>query len=378
MQIGIDASRIAVAARTGTEHYTYELIAALAQQDRQACYTLYCNQPPRALPPLRPNFALRHIPLPRLWTHARLSAEVMLHPPDVLFIPAHVLPLGAPLQRRTRTVVTIHDLGYLHFPEAHTRAQRLQLRLSTLWSARAATHLIAISAATRDDLVRFTGIQADKVSVVHHGVSPRFRPVDDLERLAAVRARYGISAPYVCYVGTIQPRKNLLRLIEAFAQGAREQTPVQLVIAGKRGWLSDAIERRAAELGITEWVRFIGYVDDDDLPALLSGALAFTFPSLYEGFGMPVLEAMACGTPVLTSTTSSLPEVAGDAALLVPPDDTAAIAAALAQLISDAALRSTLRKRGLQHVAQFTWARCATQTHGVLVRATSGISKPHA
>jgi glycosyltransferase involved in cell wall biosynthesis len=386
MHIGIDASRIAVAARTGTEHYTYELIAALAQQDRQTCYTLYCNQPPRALPPLGPNFALRRIPLPRLWTHARLSAEVALHPPDVLFVPAHVLPLGAPLQRHMHSVVTIHDLGYLHFPEAHTRAQRLQLRLSTLWSARAASHLIAISAATRDDLVRFTGIPATKVSVVHHGLSPRFRPVSDHERLAAVRARYGIGESYIFYVGTLQPRKNLARLIEAFAHAlgmAETSSPSaignpQLVIAGKRGWLSAAIERRAAELGLAQRVRFVGYVADDDLPALLSGALAFAFPSLYEGFGMPVLEAMACGAPVLTSTTSALPEVAGDAALLVPPGDTAAIAAGLARLFSDDELRMMLRERGFRHAAQFTWERCAAQTRAVLTGMVSDVFQSHA
>ena len=136
MHIGIDASRVAVAARTGTEHYTYELLAALAQLDRQNRYTLYCNQPPAALPPLGPNFSLRRIPFPRLWTHARLSAELALHPPDVLFVPAHVLPLGVPLRRRMRTVVTIHDMGYMRFPEAHTPSQRLYLRLSTRWSAR--------------------------------------------------------------------------------------------------------------------------------------------------------------------------------------------------------------------------------------------------
>jgi glycosyltransferase involved in cell wall biosynthesis len=379
MHIGIDASRIAVATRTGTEHYTYELIAALAQQDQQTRYTLYCNQLPRSLPPLGPNFALRRIPLPRLWTHARLSAEVALHPPDVLFIPAHVLPLGAPLQRRTRSVVTIHDLGYLHFPAAHTRAQRLQLRLSTLWSARAASHLIAISAATRDDLVRFTGISPTKVSVVHHGVSPRFRPVEDRTQIAAVRARYGITENYVFYVGTIQPRKNLLRLIEAFAQALPDApSGLQFVIAGKRGWLSEAIERRAAELGVAERVRFIGYADDDDLPALISGALAFVFPSLYEGFGMPVLEAMACGTPVLTSTTSSLPEVAGDAALLVPPDDTAAIAAGLRHLFAEGRLRTELRERGLRHAAQFTWERCAAQTRAILASMVSDVSQPRA
>src|SRR5258706_6721658 len=351
MQIGIDASRIAVAARTGTEHYTYELLAALARRDSSTRYTLYCNQMPAALPPLGPNFALRRIAFPRLWTHARLSAELLAHAPDVLFVPAHVLPLGAPLRRRMRTVVTVHDLGYLRFPEAHTPAQRLYLRLSTLWSARAASRLIAISAATRDDLLRFAGVRPEKIAVVHHGLSPRFRPVADAAAISAVQRRYGIAGehkvrPYVLYVGTVQPRKNLVRLIEAFAQTVQMTDPnlqsaicnLQLVIAGKRGWLTDTIERRAAELGVAERVRFTGYVADEDLPALLSGALAFVLPSLYEGFGMPVLEAMACGAPVLASNTSALPEVAGDAALLVDPTDTAAIAARLARLAADAGL----------------------------------------
>ena len=398
MHIGIDASRIAVAARTGTENYTYELLAALARRDRRTRYTLYCNQPPAALPPLGPNFALRRIPFPRLWTHARLSAELLARAPDVLFVPAHVLPLGAPLRRRTQTVVTIHDLGYLRFPEAHTRAHRLYLRLSTLWSARAATRLIAISSATRDDLVRLARVPAAKIAVVHHGLSERFRPVEDPAAIAAVLERYGLrdtqtrrhgdtEAPfaYFLYVGTVQPRKNLARLIESFAQlrtegrGLRtegfragdsvlspQSTALQLVIAGKRGWLTESIERRAAELGIADRVRFTGYVADEDLPALLSGALAFVFPSLYEGFGMPVLEAMACGAPVLASNTSSLPEVAGDAALLVDPTDTAALAGGLARLAGDAGLRAELRARGLARAAEFTWDRCAVETLAVL------------
>jgi glycosyltransferase involved in cell wall biosynthesis len=373
LRIGIDASRAAVSARTGTEHYTYELLNALARRDRLSNYTLYCNQAPAALPPLGTNFALRRIPFPRLWTHARLSAELVLHPPDVLFIPAHVLPLGAPL-RHTRTVVTIHDMGYLHFPAAHTPARRLDLRLSTLWSARAATRLIAISSATRDDLVRFTGVSREKIAVVYHGVSPRFRPVEDAATLASAQAKYGIRPPYFLYVGTIQPRKNLVRLIEAFAQALQVADPnLQLVIAGKRGWLIGEIERQAAQLfgADSSAVRFTGYIADDDLPALLSGALGFVFPSLYEGFGMPVLEAMACGAPVLTSTTSSLPEVAGDAALLVDPEDTAAIAAGLARLASDTALRADLRARGLARVAEFTWDRCAEETLWVLQSVTT-------
>ena len=392
MHIGIDASRVTVAERTGTEHYTFELLAALAQLDRQNRYTLYCNQLPTALPPLGPNFSLRHIPFPRLWTHARLSAELALHPPDVLFVPAHVLPLGVLLRWRMRTIVTIHDMGYMRFPESHTPAQRRYLRLSTRWSARAASQLIAISHTTRDDLVRYVGAPPAKISVVHHGVSPRFQPVEDQELIAATQAKYGITPPYFLYVGTIQPRKNLARLLEAFASATRDwsvetgarapsaQFPAaplsagkgftpQLVIAGKRGWLTGEIERQSAQLfGLNSpAVRFTGYIADQDLPALLSGALAFVFPSLYEGFGLPLLEAMACGTPVLASATSALPEIAGDAALLIDPEDTAAIAAGLARLARDAALRDDLRARGLARAAQFTWKRCAEETLAVLL-----------
>jgi glycosyltransferase involved in cell wall biosynthesis len=203
--------------------------------------------------------------------------------------------------------------------------------------------------------------------VVLHGVAERFRPLEDPRLLGSAQARYGIRAPYILAVGTVQPRKNLARLLEAFAQAARAGDAPQLVIAGKRGWLSEGIERRARELGLGERVRFAGYVADADLPALLSGALAFALPSLYEGFGMPVLEAMACGAPVLTSDTSALPEAAGGAALLVDPTDTAAIAAALARLIGEPELRADLRARGLRRAAGATWARCAEETLGVLL-----------
>lgn len=368
-RIGIDISRIATATRTGTEHYTYELLAALALRDRSTRYTLYCNQPPTMLPPLGPNFTLRRMPFPRLWTHLRLSTELVVRPPAVLFVPAHVLPLGTPLRRTMRTVVTIHDLGYLRYPEAHTPAHRLYLRISTLWSARVATRIIAVSTATRDDLVRFAGVRSDKITVIHHGLAPRFRPVADPTAITAAQARYGITDTYFLYVGTLQPRKNLLRLIEAFAQldeNALQSTRTELVIAGKKGWLTEAIERRATELGVAERVRFVGYVADADLPALLSGALGFVLPSLYEGFGMPVLEAMACGAPVLTSTISSLPEVAGNAALLVDPEDTAAIMGGLRRLTTEPALRAQLRARGLARAAEFTWQRCAAQTLAVL------------
>ena len=301
-------------------------------------------------------------------------------------MPAHVVPLaGAP-----PSVVTIHDLGYLAFPQAHTARRRLELHLTTRWSLRAARRVIAISRATKDDLVRHYGADPARIAVVHHGLSAGFRPSDD----PAALARHGLERPYFLYVGTLQPRKNLERLIEAYATAAQllgnavaagggpapgrpERIPgpgpsapwPQLAIAGRRGWLSQAIERRAAQLGVADSVRFLGYVDDGDLPALLSGATAFLFPSLYEGFGMPVLEAMACGAPVLTSTTSALPEVAGDAALLVDPADTAAIARGIARLAADPGLRADLRARGLARAARFTWERCARETREVLLGA---------
>jgi glycosyltransferase involved in cell wall biosynthesis len=363
--IGIDISRLGVSARTGTEHYTFELLAALAKIDRENPYSLYSNGRPAALPRLSSNMQLRSIPFRRLWTHLRLSGEMALRAPDVLFVPAHVLPPVRP----KRSVVTIHDLGYEHFPEAHPLKQRLYLRLSTIWSSRVATRVIAISHATRKDLIERYAVPADKISVIHHGVNPRLARVEDPLQISDACSAYDIKAPYFLYIGTVQPRKNLVRLIEAYKQVVQQsgtQAP-SLVIAGKRGWLSDGIERRVQELGLEQRVQFTGYVDDKHIPALLSGARAFVFPSLYEGFGMPVLEAMACGAPVLTSTSSSLPEVVGDAALSIDPSDTNAIARGLQELASNDALCADLRQRGLAHVKQFTWERCAQQTLDVLL-----------
>ena len=369
MQIGFDASRLRVGQRTGTEQYTWELLRALGQIDRRHHYLLYSNGRPSALPPLPPNFELRPIRFPRLWTHLRLSMEMILRPPDLLFVPAHVLPLWSP----RRAVVTIHDLGYLHYPEAHPRARRLELRLSTRWSAWRATHVLAVSEATRRDIVAHYGVPESKISVVYHGVSERFKPVTGAEDLRTVARRYGISSPYLLYVGTIQPRKNLVRLLEAWAACIGRVPPATtLVIAGKRGWLTTEIERRAHQLDIAERVRFTGYVADQDLPALLSGALAYLLPSLYEGFGLPVLEAQACGAPVLTSTVSSLPEVAGEAAVFVDPLDVRSISDGIARLVEDADLRERLRTAGLRRVAGWTWTRAARETLALLETAGHG------
>lgn len=368
MLVGIDASRATVARRTGTENYSLHLIRGLLALDDAHRYRLYFRQPPpEDLFDLRAE--QRILRFPRLWTHVALSREMLTSPPDLLFVPSHVLPLIHP----RCSVATVHDLGFHYYPEAHTLFQNVYLRWSTRHNARASTLVLADSLATRRDLNHYYGLPADKVLVVYPGRDETLAPVTDPTTLAAVRVRYNLQQPYLLYVGTLHPRKNLVRLVQAFAQllgqpAAGSADPV-LVLAGQRGWLYREISDEVRRLGLQGRVRLTGYVPDEDLPALLSGALAFAFPSLYEGFGLPVVEAMACGTPVVCSQSSSLPEAAGDAALLVDPLDPEAISAALARIVGDEGLRRELVRRGFEQARQFSWRRCAREARAALEEA---------
>ena len=363
MLIGIDSSRATGPQRTGTENYSLFLIRALLELDTENRYRLYFNGPPA--PDLftpRRNVQLRAMPFARLWTHIRLSLEMATNAPDVLFVPAHVLPLVHP----PRCVATIHDLGYLYYPQMHTRWARWYLQWSTAFNVRAATQIIADSEATKRDLIAHCHADPDGVTVVYPGYDESFTPVQDQARLTAVRQRYGLTRTYVLYVGTLQPRKNLTTLLDAFAALLEQGRDVDLVIAGKRGWLYESLFGRARSLGLQERVHWLGYVPPEDLPALLTGARAFAQPSLYEGFGLPILEAMACGTPVICSGVSSLPEVAGDAAILVDPHAVGELTQALRRVLDDDELHQELTRRGLQQVSRFSWARCAAETLTVL------------
>lgn len=353
MQIGIDASRALSAAPTGTEGYSYHLIRALLRAlppDHQI--RLYFRRPP----PLDfPGADLRVIPCPRLWTHLRLSWEMACHPPDVLFVPAHVLP---PIRPRV-TLVTVHDLGYLAFPEAHPLRQRLYLDGSTRWNVHAATHVLADSQATRDAILQAYHVAPDKITVVYPGYDAALKPVREPQALAEVRARYGISGDYVLAIGRIQPRKNLTRLVNAFAQLLPQYPDLTLVLAGPTGWLAEPLLAHVRARGLARRVLFPGYVAEADKAALISGARVFAFPSLYEGFGFPALEAQACETPLLASNTTSLPEVAGEGALLVDPLDEDAITQGMFRLLADNDLRQTLVARGRANLGRFSWEKAA-------------------
>jgi glycosyltransferase involved in cell wall biosynthesis len=368
MLIGIDASRAVTTQRTGTENYALHLIRELLLLGNGHRFRLYFRQaPPVGL------FAADHeervIPFPRVWTHVALSREMLARPPELLFVPSHVLPLAHP----RRSVVTVHDLGYHYHPEAHTTWQNLYLRWSTRHNARNASRILADSEATRQDLMHYYRTPPAKISVVYPGLDEKLVPVSDPALMARVRARYGLEDPYLLYVGTLQPRKNLGRLVQAYghlrsllAGQAPPRPAPRLVLAGKKGWLYEEIIGQTQALGLEGEVLLPGYVPEADLPALLSGALAFVFPSLYEGFGLPVLEAMACGAPVICSDTSSLPEVAGDAALLVNPREPEALAQAMLRLVLDGELRGELVARGLRQARHFSWRRCARETLAVL------------
>jgi glycosyltransferase involved in cell wall biosynthesis len=370
--IGVDASRTTVAQRTGTEAYSLALLRALLELESPHTWRLYFRDAPTtsgglSRQPPAADFAANHLTIQppnhhlilrprRLWTHLGLSNELRRSPPDRLFVPAHVLPLYHPCP----SVVTVHDLGYLHFPEAHPERQRLYLDLSTRFSARFASALIADSEATRRDLIDRYRTPPEKITVVYPGYDDSFKPVRHPSKRDPIVEKYNLPQPFLLHVGTIQPRKNLERLIEAF-----DPSQVSLVLAGRRGWLADSI----FEKGKAKGVRFLEYVPDEDLPALYSSALAYVAPSLYEGFGFTLLEAMACGTPVICSDGGALPEVAGDAALVIPARDTQALAEAICRVVADADLRRTMMMQGFRNVGRFSWRRAAEETLRVIETA---------
>jgi len=271
----------------------------------------------------------------------------------------HGTNFAIPATTTCRSVTTIHDLAFLKVPAAFSLTYRLYASQIVRTALRRADGIVSVSAATKRDLVDVLGVRPDDVTVIHHGVGPEYSPEQHAEYLARVRGTHRLPHRFLLHVGMVQRRKNLDMLLRASAPLLRENIVDQVVLAGKDGPGADQVRRGAARLGVRDRVRFLGYVPPDVMPGLYRLAAVLVMPSLYEGFGMPVLEGMACGTPVVTSNTSSLPEVAGDAALLVPPGDPAALTAALRRLLLDQALASDLRSRGLRRASDFTWTESA-------------------
>lgn len=361
MLIAIDASRAFVGKRTGTENYSYQLIKALAKIDSKSNYLIYLRPDVKIEDKWPNNFKFHVLNYKRFWTQIGLAQQTFKDKIDILFIPAHTLPII----RKTglKTVVTVHDLGSEYLPKMHQLKQRSYLSFIQKVQLKGVTHLIAVSNATKNDLVKKIGIDPKKITVIYEGYDKQIFKQMKNDILVDSLKYYNLQPKgYFLFVGTIQPRKNLERIIWAFSKLKRS---FNLVIIGKKGWLSDEIYVLPSRLNIEKKVKFLDYVPSKYLPSIYSGAAALIFPSLFEGFGLPILEAQACGCPVLTSNLSSMPEVAGKAAIFVDPLKIDDIVKGMKKM-QDVRYRSQLTKKGLENVKRFSWEKCARETLDLL------------
>lgn len=377
MTIGIDASRANKNYKTGTEWYSYHLIAELKKiTDPKDQFVLYSREKLRGdLGELPQNWQSRVLNWPpkKFWTQARLSAEMWRHPPEALFIPAHTLP---PIHPK-KVVTTCHDVAFLRLPRAYDWPALKYHKFAIKFAVRHAEKIIAVSEFTKQELMEFFRISPDRISVVPNGYNnDRYKLIEDKEAIAGVLAKYNLSRPYLLYVGRLEAKKNTPGLIRAFnilkksSEFLVQNSQLKLVLVGQPGVGFKKVSEAILENNLSSEVIMPGWVGEEDLPYLISGAAAFIFPSFYEGFGIPVLEAMACGTPVVASGIPVIREVAGEAAYLFDPYSPENIAEGISRVLTDDHLREDLKIRGLVRAARFSWARCAKETYEVLKSVT--------
>lgn len=373
MRIAIDLSPVAHR-KAGLARYAQSIVEHLVIQGKADEFVAVTHGRFDAKvfsPALR---ALPHTNIPldaRPWRMSVLLAQIFdvsmerwLPPCDIFHATDHLLPRF----KTAKTVFTLHDVIFKFFPEYHLPLNRWFLTNAMPHFLRRADAIIAVSECTKRDALRFYHIAPEKITVIYEGVNPALHRVTDSTRLAEIRARYAKNQPYLLFVSTIEPRKNIAALVDALKILRARGFLQRLLIVGREGWLYQPTFDHVKQTGMSDVVDFLDFVPDDDLSALFSACDAFVFPSLYEGFGLPPLEAMACGAPVICSNTSSLPEVVGDAALLVNPRDVGEIASAIERVLTDRHLRDGLHAKGFVQAAKFSWERTAHETLAVYRR----------
>jgi glycosyltransferase involved in cell wall biosynthesis len=349
----------------GISRYIYHLLVQLRALGGDDRFSVFVGRTPvdAALAPT-PQFRLRPVGLPTGRPAVRILWEQFLQPAALRRAGVellHSLAFAAPLLWSGPSVVSFMDLSFLRFPRAFNRGNRIYLTLMARAAVRRADHLLTISEHTRQEVIRLLGADPRRATVTYCGVDATFRPLD-ATAVQAFRSRHGLTERFILFLGTLEPRKNLPRLLEAYALLRRRGRAPLLVVAGARGWRHSGIDERLRHLGLEGAVRFLDYVPPSELPLCYNAAGVFVYPSLYEGFGLPPLEALACGTPVVASNTSSLPETLDDVALLVDPHEPAALAEAIDTLLADEPLRARLRAAGFARAQQFSWRAMAERT----------------
>jgi len=364
MRIALNAHLLS-AQRFGIWTYVFNLLKGLSDLDNTNDYSVFSNSVKIEF--LKDRFKVIKSPLNTsdpnirvLWEHLIMPFMLNNGKIDIFHNPDHILPL---LPIKAKKIITVHDLSFYKFPETFPFMKRTYKRGLTPRSIKLADKIIAVSNSTKNDMIDLFDVDEEKIRVVHVGVSQEFVKIDDPSALSCFRKGRGLPQRFVLFLGTIEKRKNLERLIDAFSMAVRKGgIPHKLVIAGKKGWLYKDLFKKIDDEGLRDKIVFISDMKQSELPLLYNLAELFIYPSIYEGFGLPVLESMACGTAVITSNVSSLPEVAGKAALLIDPYNIEEISSAMIKVLSDAALRGSMIEKGLVQAAQFSWKNCAKHT----------------
>lgn len=361
MKIWIDGYEANVPQRLGSSQVAFELLKNLEKIDSKNEYTvLLPNAPLEDLPKERIGWHYKMVKPGKFktWLALPLSLYMAKEKPDIFFSPTHYTPVVSPVKR----VMMIFDLAYLRFPQYFKPRDLYQMKLWTKLSIRSAGHIITISKASQKDIIKYYGLKKEKITIAYPGYnSDLYYPIKDREKIQKVLEKYNIQGKYIVFLGTVQPRKNLIRLIEAF----KNIEDLKLVVVGKttglgrQAWMFEEILNKPKELGIEDKVIFTGFALKEDVPYLLNGAEAFILPSLWEGFGIPAVDAMACGKPVIVSNVSSLPEVVGSAGILVDPYNIGQIEQSIRAIAFDKKLQLKKSKEGLKQAAKFSWKKMA-------------------
>lgn len=366
MKIGIDV-RSMFGTPTGVGRYLSNLLSHISRMDQENTYYLYTDRSTETSSIQQENFRWRCLTFPIIqnyftWNHFRLPLELVQHPVDFFHFPFYTIPV----LRNYKSVVTIHDITYEVHPEWYSWKGLFAMRYFSRFAAKHADKILTDSDHTKRDILEYYGVPESTVHVVYLGVETRFRKLDEPSAIEQVRTKYRIASPKVIlYVGSIHTRRNIEQLVRAFRLVCQKMCDVQLILIGKREYPYLDVEGLVQELGLSEQIILAGYSHDDDLPLLYNAADLFIYPSSYEGFGLPPLEAMACETPVITARNSSLPEVAGDAALFVDPLNLEEMADAMYQVLTNERLRRDMVGKGALQAQKFSWEQTAKKTLAV-------------